>query len=355
MRSHPRTRTAGVLVVAALTLGLTGACGSEPDAAPSVPSSTPVSVPDLTSAASSLQMSTVAPPSIPPAVSDPDPLTGGERSANPVVAVKIDNTSTAVNQFGVSAADIVYVQQVEGGLSRLIAVYHTRLDVEVGPVRSVRSTDAELLPAFGNAALAFSGGADGPLGALAGSTVTDASEWAGYFRSGAAKAPYNLHVDLAALVADRSLEPATSIGLTFAAVDDRVLSGTPATEVTVKFPSATTGFAFENGSWQRVRGGEPVHDFDGTLQTTDNVLVQWVEAVPDGTVDSAGSPSLLSHTVGTGDVTLFRDGVALDGSWSRSAPDAPFAYLDAAGVPLPFKPGRTWVVLAPQTSTLDQS
>lgn len=359
MLRHPRTRIAGLVLSAVLVVGLAAACSSEPEAAPSVApttSSSPVSVPSITSSSSSSSVAPSTSESVPPpVVADPDPLTGGERSQNPVVAVKIDNTSTAVDQFGVNAADIVYVQQVEGGLSRLIAVYHSNLDAEVGPVRSVRSTDAELLPAFGTPALAFSGGANGPMGALAASSVIDASGWEGFFRSSQARAPYNLHVNLAELVSGSTLEPARPIGLTFAAEDARLAAATPATEVSVRMPAATTAFEFENGSWQRVRDGNPVQDFDGTPQTADNVVVQWVQAVPDGTTDSAGSASLLSHTVGTGEVSLFRDGVQLTGTWSRASEDAPFAFVDGAGVPLPFKPGRTWVILATQASTLEAS
>lgn len=361
MLKHSLRRTAGLFLSAVLTVGLVSACSSEPEAAPSAPtttssSSSSVTVSSITPSSSSAAPTTSeAVPEPPPVVADPDPLTGGERSANPVVAVKIDNTSTAVDQFGVNAADMVYVQQVEGGLSRLIAVYHSRLDAEVGPVRSVRSTDAELLPVFGSPALAFSGGAAGPMRALAESSVNDASGWEGYFRSPQAKAPYNLHVNLAELVSGSSLEPARPIGLSFAATDDRLAAATPVTEVAVRMPSASTEFEFENGAWQRVRNGRPVLDFDGTPQTADNVLVQWVQAEPDGTTDSAGSPSLLSHTIGTGEVGLYRDGVALTGTWSRAGADAPFAFVDAAGTPLPFKPGRTWVILATQASSLDAS
>ena len=75
-----------------------------------------------------------------------NPLTGGKVTANPVVAVKIDNTSAGRPQYGISQADVVYIEQVEGGLTRMMAVFHTHLPTEVGPVRSVRTTDVELLP-----------------------------------------------------------------------------------------------------------------------------------------------------------------------------------------------------------------
>ena len=70
---------------------------------------------------------------------------------------------------------------------------------------------------------------------------------------------------------------------------------------------------------------------------------------------SLGSPSYLSHTVGTGKFTLYRDGKALSGTWRRPTTSAPTAFLDAHGKPVAFKPGKTWVVLAPQTSSFSAS
>ncbi|MGJ3561893.1 DUF3048 domain-containing protein [Streptomyces sp. INA 01156] len=74
-----------------------------------------------------------------------------------VLAVKLDNTPAARPQTGLDAADVVYVEQVEGGLSRLMAVYATRLPESVGPVRSAREADLELLRQFDRPILAFSG------------------------------------------------------------------------------------------------------------------------------------------------------------------------------------------------------
>ncbi|WP_230194108.1 DUF3048 domain-containing protein, partial [Streptomyces coriariae] len=59
--------------------------------------------------------------------------------AGSVLAVKIDNAPGARPQTGLDSADIVYVEQVEGGLSRMMAVYATKVPKAVGPVRSARA------------------------------------------------------------------------------------------------------------------------------------------------------------------------------------------------------------------------
>lgn len=322
---------------------------------PAPPTTSPL--PSATSTLSELvSPPTPEPPPPPPPPPPVDALTGGQPVAGPVIAAKIDNTAAAFPQYGVARADVVYVEQVEGGLTRLLAVFHSELPTEVGPIRSVRTTDAELLPTFGNPVLAFSGGAGGPLDALARSGVVNGSGFGGYWRSGAAAAPYNVHVDLQALAraAPAAGVPA-DIGFAFALADARVETAGNGIDVTVRFQDASTAFAFDGAAYQLLRGGGPARDADGTPVRADNVVVQRVDAQPDGTVDSAGSPSLLSRTVGAGEFTLFRDGRALPGTWSRGAPNEPTRFLDPAGAAVPFKPGRTWVVLATQTASVSAS
>ena len=45
----------------------------------------------------------------------------------PVLAVKIDDTRQAHPQIGLEDADIVYIEQVEGGLTRLAAIFSSKI------------------------------------------------------------------------------------------------------------------------------------------------------------------------------------------------------------------------------------
>ena len=84
-------------------------------------------------------------------------LTGLPVADGPVLAVKIDNTAPARPRVGLGSADVVYVEPVEGGLTRLNAVFSTRVPAEVGPVRSGRVSDAGILAGYGRVAFAYSG------------------------------------------------------------------------------------------------------------------------------------------------------------------------------------------------------
>ncbi len=90
--------------------------------------------------------------------SSPSPSTSSRAGgAADVLAVKIDNVAPARPHTGLEQADIVYVEQVEAGLSRILAVYSSDLPPVIGPVRSARETDLELLRQFDRPTLAFSG------------------------------------------------------------------------------------------------------------------------------------------------------------------------------------------------------
>jgi hypothetical protein len=84
-------------------------------------------------------------------------LSGREGIDGQLLVVKVDDTNAAHPQIGLEDADIVYIEQVEAGLTRLAAIYSTVIPQRVGPVRSARISDIELLSQYGRVAFAYSG------------------------------------------------------------------------------------------------------------------------------------------------------------------------------------------------------
>ena len=163
-----------------------------------------------------------------------------------MIAVKIDNTSAGLPQYGVSEADIVYVEQVEGGLTRLMAVFHTTLPTEVGAIRSVRTTDAELLPVFGTPALVFSGGGGVPLEALAATPVVAGLRGRRRPRvlavgRRAARRTTCTATCRTSVGSVSGISQPNNIGLVFAATDPRVDAGPSATSLAVQYQAARVG------------------------------------------------------------------------------------------------------------------
>lgn len=286
-----------------------------------------------------------------------DPLTGGARSRQPVIAVKLDNTSKGRPQWGIDRADNVYVEQVEGGLTRIIAIFHTDLPAQVGPVRSVRTTDAQLLPAYGRPLLVFSGGAGGPLIRLAATRVQDASSLGGTSRTGERSAPYNLVANLAQIgqawtAAYGRDFPIQTPGWHFQDNDPTIRSRAQVSRIGVQMGVGRTDFQWQDNAWRVMPAGTPGTAADGTPLRANNVLVMRVTDVPDGTIDSVGSPSLLSQTVGHGSVELFRNGRVIKGTWSRAEPNHSLVLRDENHQLITFSTGKTWVMLVPQEGSV---
>lgn len=291
------------------------------------------------------------PPYLPPPVAvDINPLNGtpGHPAAE-VFGVKIDDTSAARPQVGISAADIVYIEQVEGGLTRLMAVFGTTLPAQVGPVRSVRATDTQILAQYGPVGLAFSGGAPPQLAIVAGADVVNASADNNpqyYSRAGGRASPYNL--DLPGIAAALAAAGARSIGLLWGTYPG-LSTAQPGTQLNV--PVGTTGVDFRfdpaSGRYQRFVAGAPQFDATGPPVSTANVIVMFCQVGPDGIgADVNGSPTIGTNTVGTGPVAVFRDGRRIDGVWSRPSLEAGTTLRDAAGQVIRLAPGGAWVVLA---------
>src|SRR5215204_5667767 len=141
-----------------------------------------------------------------------DPLTGGEVSENDVIAVKVENIAAARPQVGLNQADITFVQEVEGAQTRLIAVYHSRFPKRVGPVRSARSTDVQLLPLFGNPGLVYSGANRRVQRKINNASIVPIPRST---RDHSRVAPHNVFANLAAIARSTKLREASSIGWTF--------------------------------------------------------------------------------------------------------------------------------------------
>ena len=288
------------------------------------------------------------------------PLTGLPGANNPVVAVKVDNVANGP-QSGLNQADVVYVELVEGGLTRLVPIFASQQPTKVGPVRSARLTDIQLLAQYGKVAFTFSGGAAEVISAIRSANVRfDAynSYPDVYTMDPGREAPYRFLLDVAALAAKAPGVVAKDVGFRFGAAPASPATGPiAAASVTARIGTTRIGADWDAATktWLLSRDGGPLVLTDGSRVSTTNVLVQFVSVTSTDVSDVNGVHSPLSTTVGTGPAALFRDGVRYDGTWSRKNAAAPTTWTSTAGTPLTLAPGRTWVLLAPRGSVLSVS
>lgn len=264
-------------------------------------------------------------------------LTGEPGAAGHVLAVKIDNVPAARPQTGLNDADIVYAIEVEGGLSRLMAVYDSEhLPSAVGPVRSARQTDVQLLAEYDKPALAFSGAQSELLPELKKSdTLVAVTGTKDFFRNHDRPAPHNEYLHPEAAAAKGGI--AKDIGLRFATTVPA--GGTAVNTASAKMPAARFSFAW-NGSEYRV-------SMDGKQSPwkADNVIIQHV-AVKQSDFHSRTGFVPFSQTVGHGSAQILRNGRSYAATWDRPSETDGTAYT-VDGRTLPLQPGHTWIVLEP--------
>lgn len=273
------------------------------------------------------------------------PFTGEPAEIGPVLSVKLDNARQARPHTGLQHADLVYASPVEGGLSRLMAVYSATLPERVGPVRSVRESDLDLLPTFGEPALAYSGARSALLPVIEEAPihpVTPESAGSAFLRGGDRPAPHNLYVRPAeALAAAPGTTDARDIGFRFGPAPD---GGTPTASHTVEYRSASFTFQWADGPgrWMVDMDGQAARDETGSRLRAATVVVQYTDIEP-----SQFPETPFVETVGSGSALVLRDGEAHSAEWQRTTAEGGTVFTDQDGERLHFAPGQVWVVYAP--------
>ncbi|AZM58804.1 MULTISPECIES: DUF3048 domain-containing protein [unclassified Streptomyces] len=266
----------------------------------------------------------------------------------PVLAVKVDNAPAARPQTGLDAADVVYTEEVEGGSSRLIAVYATELPDSVGPVRSAREADLELLRQFDRPLLAYSG-AQSKLNPLIEQApleaVTPASEPGAYARDSGRAAPHNLYLRPDRILDEPPGEAALTTGFRFGPAP---AGGAARDEMTVRYPAARFTFTWseDRDRWLVSMDGAPARTTDGERMAPATVVVQYVTVRSSAFRDFLGNTTPYTETVGSGEATVLRDGRAYEADWERPAAEDGTSFTTDDGEPLNFARGQVWVVYA---------
>ena len=263
--------------------------------------------------------------------------------------MKIENTANGRPQVNVNSADVVYAEQVEGGLTRLMAIYSSTIPSVVGPVRSARESDVELLKQYGHVGLAFSGAQHKVLPIIDGGSLVDLSpdrDGSAYFRDGSRPAPYNLFLRPRDLLARHTnLAKVRDVGFRFGAASKggrRVGRVTAAMSTSVTF---TFDYDRARHRYDEAMSGTPITAAGGGPQWADNVIVQVCDVHRSRFHDFLGNYTPLTVTVGKGAFFLFRDGKEWSGTWSRPTAGGPTRYRLASGADVHLRPGRTWVLL----------
>lgn len=319
------------------------------------------------------------------------PLTGVETSQSfpkdkPALGVKIENSVASRPQAGLDKADVVYEELAEGGITRFLAIFHCNEAPSLGPIRSARLVDPDIMLEYKPALFAYSGGnplVKDKIKATKGLIdLRHGSHGDGYSRERGRKAPHNLFSSterLRGLDDARDLKGAPKSPFVF---DPNAL-GTPSPSpkptaksspaktkasptattspspsapppgATVSFSYSGTGnivrYVYDAGAKAYLRShGEQAHrGISGDQFKAVNVIVLKVR-VTQGTIrDAAGNFSPEITVTGSGEAVVLRGGVAVNGKWSRPGLSDHTKLTDASGKAIGLVPGNIWIHLIP--------
>jgi hypothetical protein len=289
------------------------------------------------------------------------PLTGlkparGSVPDRPALAVKVENLPDVRPQTGLSFADIIYEEPVEGGITRFIVIYQCRDATRIQPIRSARISDVDVLAQYGRPLFAFAGGVKAVFDRVDRSDLVNINynvrEAAGaYHRDPNKSAPHNLYSSTRELYGVAKDEKGAPNAI-FNYSPDPPTTGRQVGTLHIPF----SGFSDVYWRWDQASNaylrshGDTPHTYsDGKQVAATNVVVQVVKVVQSNIIDAAGNPSPEVVSIGSGKAYILRGGRMSAGTWRRPTVGDVTKFYNRNGDEISLLPGITWVELVPST------
>lgn len=282
-------------------------------------------------------------------------LTGEIGANGKVIAVKFDDTKAAHPQEGVEAADVVFVTQVEAGLTRLMGIYTSTYPDQVGPVRSARISDVDILAQFGRVGFLYSGAQTKLRPVLSAANLENLSAERNppsiYFSDPKRIPPYAMMVRIPLLLEKaENVDRVKSIGWKHGEVDP---SAQPIEAAKITWPNASYEAVWNKSEKRFVLNfdGAPKLTTTGAQLGSNMMVIQLVKISPSEYGDKFGGVTPKSSVVGEGSAYLLRNGSVTKALWKRASASEPTQWLipkengDTDLQPAFFAPGQVWFFL----------
>jgi len=270
----------------------------------------------------------------------------------PAMVVKIDNHPRARPQWGLNQADIVFEENVEM-LTRFAAVFHSQGSDPVGPIRSGRMQDINLLGSLNKPLFVWSGGNAQVTTAIRKSWLVDlshsvANEAGGYRRESSRNAPHNLLAETTKLWSLAPVDAKAPLPQFEYRADTEPVTTNSKPTGAVKISMDGVKVMWE---WNpdllifvRSQDDKPHVDMQDVRINAQNVVVMSVVYLKSGS-------SPVAKSIGSGEVWIYTAGALVQGTWERLDPEKPFIFKDIKGQVIKLTPGRTWVeVIRPKSA-----
>lgn len=284
------------------------------------------------------------------------PAPGGAVPSRSAMGVKIDNYPTARPQTGLTAADVVFEEPVEGGITRYVAVFQCHGAPSVGPVRSARNIDVGILGQLGQPLLVHVGGIQPVIDNIVASPIKDfeLGDYTTVIQHPSGRyAPYDTYTSPTAVwhmrpTADTPPKPLFAYSRT-------VPAGSPISSVSIPFSfysPVVWSWDAAKGTFLRSYKSTPDTLSNGVQNSATNVVVQFVNITYGPWVENTqGALEVQAnlYTNASGTALVFRNGEEIQAQWSRSTLAQATSFTTTSGKPITLEPGTTWVELVPST------
>jgi len=280
--------------------------------------------------------------------------------------VKVINAPAEVRpQAGLMYADIVWETLIAGGVTRFSAIYYGQ-DIDfVGPIRSARLSDFELIRIY-RAVLVYSGMSDGTINIFLNDNFLIPRAYGGTspcpalcrYPEQSDKLEWTLYGDTSAMrdVAverDKLTAYEPIYGMAFS--EDTPEGGFATDSIMLDYVATSVQWDYDatKNVWLRSQDGEP-HMEALTMQqiTASNVLIIEEDHIDQPFVSEGywgpGNYAYSLNFIGSGRAILLRDGRYYEGEWRRDSQEDVLFYVDEKEQPLLFKPGNTFIQLVPR-------
>lgn len=254
----------------------------------------------------------------------------------PVYGVVIDNHPSARPQHGLSRASLIYAYEVEGGITRYLALYSS-FPRKVGPIRSARTHNI-ILAMENRVNFIYAGAGTDILIRIrdwkVNSTNAITFGSASFFRDASRRAPHNLYVNLETLgVEELSKEVIIRPAYISRRGDDLaepiVVHGSRYSVRYEYLPNKGVYRRFVNGVLQREATREEI--------LARNIIVQQVSYGRD--ILGRPTPDL----VGKGSIDFYSQGQHFSGTWVKDSNTSPTRFFYQDGREIERVYGQTWI------------
>lgn len=276
-------------------------------------------------------------------------------------AIMINNVQAALPQSGVGQAEMIYEAQVEGGITRLMAVFQDVDNVEkIGSIRSARhyyidfaNDNNAIYVHYGQSRFALERIENENIKTIRGLSSYESSV---FYRSSDRNAPHNVYTTGEMLAKGLEITGLSkeypddfSPRFLFNTTDTALTDGTDASKVNIPFDSKPYfTYNTEDGLYYRYQYGEPHIDReDDTQLAFKNIIVQYVA---EKSISNEDHQDLTLN--GSGNGLFITDGKAIEVTWERADDSDRTVYYDSDGNPIVLNPGKTFFEIVPDDKSV---